>query len=129
MSRSAVMVFGIAFCALLFPEANAGAVGPGKALTWPGGGRGVVEFEGEEHSEEGYGCADCHPALFSMRRRAAAMTMEALDAGGFCGACHNGKRAFSTSDPKECHECHHGARKRKKRDTRKRKKAHHNDDE
>jgi c(7)-type cytochrome triheme protein len=82
------------------------AVAPGKTLTWQGGGQGAVIFEGEEHARKGYACRDCHPGLFAMKKDAAKMTMEALNQGKYCGACHNGNKAFGTDDPKHCHECH-----------------------
>jgi c(7)-type cytochrome triheme protein len=48
------------------------------------------------------------------------MTMNLLNKGQFCGACHNGKVAFSTNDPGKCHECH---KRREKHHHRKNK--HH----
>ncbi len=106
---------------------SAGAVGPGKVLTWPGGGAGKVLFEGSEHAREGHGCKDCHPGLFSMKKGSAAITMEALNAGRFCGACHNGTTAFSTKDPKKCHECHKGEKKQKEHGEWKKHKQEHDD--
>ena len=94
----------------LYPE-QSGAVGPDKTLVWQGGGAGPVVFEGREHAEEGYGCKDCHPGLFSMKKGASAMTMAAMNKGQFCGACHNGKITFSTNNQAKCHECH-GKQKR-----------------
>jgi c(7)-type cytochrome triheme protein len=72
-----------------------------------------VRFEGKEHAKEGHACKDCHPALFTTKHRTAVMTMAALNSGRFCGACHNGTAAFSTKDPKKCHECHRQGRKEK----------------
>jgi len=34
------------------------------------------------------------------------MTMAKLNEGQFCGACHNGTRAFPTKDMKACTRCH-----------------------
>lgn len=82
------------------------AVGPDKVLTWQGGSRGEVRFEGKEHAEEGLDCKACHPGIFSMKHGTTKMTMADLNSGRYCGACHNGTAAFSTQDPKECHECH-----------------------
>ena len=82
------------------------AVPSGQTITWKGGGQGTVQFEGDEHAEKGYKCESCHPSLFEKKKGSAKMTMASLNAGQFCGACHNGKVAFSTDDPKKCHECH-----------------------
>ena len=91
--------------AFLFPVPSS-AVESGKVLIWQGGGAGQVVFEGKEHAEKGYGCKDCHPGLFSMKKGASAMTMAAMNKGQFCGACHNGKTTFGTDDKSKCHECH-----------------------
>lgn len=89
----------------LFPD-QTGAVGTGKTLVWQGGGAGQVVFSGKEHAEKGYVCKDCHTKLFKTKKGAAAMSMEAMNKGQFCGACHDGKTTFSTSDKSKCHECH-----------------------
>ena len=91
------------------------AVGPGKELTWPGGGQGKVTFEGDDHSDENYTCADCHPGIFAQKFGTAKMTMAAMDRGEYCGVCHNGERAFATSDPDRCEECHRKPKKKKGR--------------
>lgn len=95
-----VFVFLFLVPAVLF------AVPSGQVITWEGGGAGMVKFEGAEHAKKGYKCESCHPSLFQMKKGSAKMTMELLNSGQFCGACHNGKIAFSTSNPKKCHECH-----------------------
>lgn len=101
----------VVFAILSLIPSNVPAVPAGQTVTWEGGGQGPVKFEGAEHSKEGYKCDSCHPALFQMKKNSAKMTMELLNKGRFCGACHNGKAAFSTSNPRKCHECH---KKRKK---------------
>ena len=98
------------------------AVGPGKTLTWQGGGRGMVTFEGEEHAHKGYACGACHPGLFTMKKDTAKMTMAALNQGKYCGVCHNGEKAFGTKDPKKCHKCHGD---NKKHHDKHEKKEHH----
>jgi c(7)-type cytochrome triheme protein len=105
---------------LLVLAVPAAAVGPDKELTWPGGGQGKVTFEGEDHSDENYTCADCHPGIFAMKFGTAKMTMAAMDRGEFCGACHNGERAFATNDRDRCEECH-------KKPTKKHRKRSEND--
>jgi c(7)-type cytochrome triheme protein len=58
----------------------------------------------------GLACDDCHPALFDRKRGAAKAkgdyTMASLDAGKYCGACHDGKTAFNTTGPETCKLCH-----------------------
>lgn len=121
MLKGRIIVLSL-FVALSFPFA-AFAVPSGKVITWPGGGRGRVVFEGKEHAEKGYTCNSCHPGLFQMKKGAATMTMDALNKGRYCGACHNGTVAFSTNDPGKCHECHKGAEK----ETHHHKKKRHHD--
>ncbi len=91
---------------LIFSPAAVLAVPSGKVITWEGSGQGTVKFEGDEHAEKGYKCEACHPSLFQMKKGSAKMTMDLLNKGQLCGACHNGKVAFSTSNSKKCHECH-----------------------
>ena len=77
------------------------AVSAGKNVTWKGGEQGTVKFEEDEHAEKGYKCESCHPALFQMKKGSATMTMVVLNQGKLCGACHNGKIAFSTDNPQK----------------------------
>jgi c(7)-type cytochrome triheme protein len=128
MGRIKSTVIATALFALVILAGNASAVGPGKTLVWPGGGRGEVLFEGDEHAEKGYTCKDCHPGLFSMKHGTAKIAMAALDRGGLCGACHNGTTTFSTKDPKKCHECHKKGKKREKHAEHDGKKKHAHDD-
>lgn len=48
-------------------------------------------------------CANCHPAIFQMRRGAAAISMGSIFGGQHCGACH-GKVAFDVATG--CARCH-----------------------
>ena len=121
----------IAFLAvLLFPVVSP-AVPDGVKLTWPGGGAGKVTFDGTKHAK--IHCDACHIAgLFQTKKNADIMTMDAMKQGKFCGVCHNGKKAFSTTDPKKCHECHKTEKKEngddkkdeKHKETSKKKKKH-----
>jgi len=114
-------------CLLFAVSGDAVAVGSGKELTWPGGGKGEVRFEGKEHAEKGHACEACHPGLFRMKYGTAPMTMASLDSGKFCGTCHNGTAAFGTNDPKKCHECHREGGKDKKHKDHEDKKHKHDD--
>jgi c(7)-type cytochrome triheme protein len=58
----------------------------------------------------GLSCDSCHPALFERKRGSAKAkgdyNMASLDAGKYCGACHDGKTAFNTTGPETCKTCH-----------------------
>lgn len=56
-----------------------------------------------------YTCRVCHTELqFSMRRDDSGISRPAYLAGRFCGACHNGKTAFTVKEeqPRQCDRCH-----------------------
>ena len=56
-----------------------------------------------------YTCRACHLELgFSMRSGDTGITREQYLAGKYCGACHDGKTAFSVlnGDPSQCGRCH-----------------------
>ena len=44
-----------------------------------------------------YKCYACHPAPFEMKAGATPITMDAIQEGKFCGACHDGKIAWAVS--------------------------------
>lgn len=62
-----------------------------------------VVFSHESHTAW-LSCANCHPAIFQMRRGADPITMEQISAGQSCGVCH-GTVAFSAE---RCTRCHRG---------------------
>ena len=49
-------------------------------------------------------CKDCHTGIFPYKAGAVHQTMGDMEQGKSCGACHNGKDAFSTSG--DCERCH-----------------------
>jgi c(7)-type cytochrome triheme protein len=55
-----------------------------------------------------YRCDACHDSLFEMKKGATPVTMEMIGKGETCGACHNGKLAFS-DDFVNCARCHRPA--------------------
>lgn len=122
MPTPVIGLFLVVFCMIMVP-APVLAVPADRTITWIGGGQGMVTFEGKEHAEEGYTCDACHPALFQMKKGTAVMTMEALNRGAFCGHCHNGAAAFSTTDRKKCDKCH--ATKRKHHENHDHHDKHH----
>jgi c(7)-type cytochrome triheme protein len=79
------------------------AVPAGKTLEFPSA-MGKVVFDGKTHADKGFKCGDCHTKIFPMKQTT--MTMEEINAGKECGACHNGEKAFKASDPANCTKCH-----------------------
>jgi len=70
---------------------------------------GAVSFSHKFHvTEKKLQCPDCHTKVFQMKKMAASkdMTMAKLNAGEFCGNCHDAKKAFSTKEAKDCAKCH-----------------------
>jgi len=53
-----------------------------------------------------YQCSDCHISTFPYKAGTIHRTMGEMEQGKSCGACHNGKDAFSSSG--ECERCHGG---------------------
>ncbi len=55
-------------------------------------------------------CTECHPNVFLMKVNRDAdkttWTMEQMEQGKYCGACHNGDRAFGVADDDFCDMCH-----------------------
>jgi c(7)-type cytochrome triheme protein len=70
---------------------------------------GAVTFSHQKHADAKVtNCMDCHaPGKFQMKKGTSSdMTMDAMNAGKSCGACHNGQKAFSTKDAAGCAKCH-----------------------
>ena len=54
-----------------------------------------------------YKCYACHPVLFEMKAGAHTVTMEEMNTGQSCGACHNGETAWGIGFD-TCNRCHIG---------------------
>lgn len=70
---------------------------------------GAVTFSHQKHADAKItNCMDCHaPGKFQMKKGGTPdLTMDAMNAGKACGACHNGQKAFSTKDAAGCAKCH-----------------------
>lgn len=61
-----------------------------------------VRYNHEAHAKR-FGCRECHPGLFLMKAGTAEVTMKEIYNGAYCGACHDGARAFPAT---ECAKCH-----------------------
>jgi c(7)-type cytochrome triheme protein len=97
--------FGLTLLIVLVFVGNSLAVGPGKTVDFAGGSAGKVIFDGKTHADKGAKCTDCHTKIFQMKR-AATITMSDMNAGKNCGVCHNGEKAFKSSDSANCEKCH-----------------------
>ncbi|MDX1487362.1 MAG: cytochrome c3 family protein [Acidiferrobacterales bacterium] len=97
--------------ALIAVISGVSAAPPGQDLQWKAP-MGVVTFSGQVHANAGLQCTDCHDVtggkggIFQMKYGTAKQTMAQMNEGKGCGTCHNGKKAFATSDPKSCTRCH-----------------------
>lgn len=73
-----------------------------KDLVYKTDGMGPVTFSHKFHTSA-FQCGQCHPKIFAMKKTEGRMTMEAMNKGKQCGACHNGKTATAVT---ECGLCH-----------------------
>jgi len=64
---------------------------------------GDVTFSHAVHIDM-FGCGECHPDLFKAERGSTHATMEEMEQGKACGACHDGSTAFSVAE--DCDSCH-----------------------
>ncbi len=89
------------------PFTSAIAVPPGKTVEFMPKDAGKVIFDGTVHAEKGLKCADCHKSgIFKMKKGGDTITMKDINEGKFCGACHNGTKAFGVKDAANCTKCH-----------------------
>ncbi len=84
---------------------SAMAVPSGKTLVFDSP-MGKVTFDGKIHADKGLKCGDCHTKIFKMKKGADKITMADMNAGKNCGTCHNGEKAFKSSDAANCAKCH-----------------------
>jgi len=72
---------------------------PGELITFP-----PSIFPHWRHRIQ-YRCDACHDRLFKMQLGATPVTMDSMKNEENCGACHNGKLAFSAGF-ENCNRCH-----------------------
>ena len=82
------------------------AVPPGKTVEFDKSPQGKVTFDGKIHADQGLKCNDCHTKIFKMKKGSEKITMADMNAGKNCGTCHNGEKAFKSSDAATCGKCH-----------------------
>ncbi len=102
--RVAIIILALFVSAVL--ASNAFSVSSGKTVEFAGGSKGKVIFDGKVHADAGLKCTDCHNKIFQMKKGSTKMTMADINAGKYCGVCHNGQKAFKTNDPSNCEKCH-----------------------
>jgi c(7)-type cytochrome triheme protein len=51
-----------------------------------------------------YSCSECHPRLYLPGKGNVPVTMSGMEAQKSCGACHDGKSAFTVKE--NCEKCH-----------------------
>ena len=64
-----------------------------------------VTFSHDSHLAKNRDCKTCHSAIFDLSKHRS-YTMAEMEKGKSCGACHNGKKAFSVATEKDCLRCH-----------------------
>jgi c(7)-type cytochrome triheme protein len=102
-----LLVIAIVVVVSFVLSVSAFAVPAGKTVEFDGKGAGKVVFDGGVHASKGLKCADCHGAgIFKMKKGGDVITMKDINDGKFCGACHNGTKAFSAKDAANCAKCH-----------------------
>ena len=101
-----ILAFLVAIAVVVAFVGGAMAVPPGKTVEWDGKGAGKVVFDGKVHADKGAKCNDCHTKIFQMKKGSAKITMAQMNASKFCGECHNGTKAFKSSDAANCAKCH-----------------------
>ena len=92
-----------AFLIVVLASAQAMAVSAGKTIEWETS-MGKVVFKGDDHAGKGLKCNECHTKIFKMKKGSTEMKMADINAGKFCGECHNGKKAFKSAG--NCAKCH-----------------------
>ncbi len=105
MIDTKIGILAAAFMCSAFFFDSTDATVSGRLVEYAGGGQGKVTFDGRIHAEQGFKCPTCHPKIWAYKR-GQKMKMSEMNEGKFCGTCHNGIKAFSTKDEKNCGKCH-----------------------
>ena len=98
------ILMAVAVFCLLNASAVFAAVGGGDR-TFRVSGAGTVVYSHDDHvSKAGLKCSECHYKIFNTAAGHKSVTMEKMEKGQSCGACHNGTRTFDVK--KNCQKCH-----------------------
>ena len=94
----------ITVIALLLVATPVLAADRGKDITLKNKGGDVI-FRHEIHVDGmALACTECHDKLYLSKGQHKTVTMKQMQKGKSCGACHNGKKAFSVKG--DCAKCH-----------------------
>jgi len=97
-------VFLVTLMCMLVASVSFAVVGGGD-VTIKAKKAGDVVFSHEIHvAGAGLKCTDCHDSLYITSEKHKPVTMAEMQKGKSCGACHNGKVAFSVKA--NCKNCH-----------------------
>jgi c(7)-type cytochrome triheme protein len=76
----------------------------GGDITFRVKGASNVKFSHDIHvGRNGLKCAECH-RLYNIAKMSSGTRMTDMQNGKYCGACHNGQKAFGVKD--SCQRCH-----------------------
>ena len=100
MKRFGLIIFVVMF----FVSSSVFAKVGGGNITFDVKGSKPVIFSHDGHVGMGLNCQDCHDKLFVTKEKHKKATMKNMKKGKSCGACHNGKKAFSVKS--DCNKCH-----------------------
>ncbi len=89
---------------LSVPMYSWGKVGGGDITFNVSGAANVVYSHDDHVSRHGIKCGECHYRIFKTVEGHQKTTMADMEKGLSCGACHNGKGAFSVKT--KCNSCH-----------------------
>ena len=94
----------IGILSLILVSLGAARIGGGD-IAFKGGMAGDAIFRHDTHAmDAGFKCTDCHDSLYVTKQKDKRVSMEQMQKGKSCGACHNGKKAFDVSS--DCSNCH-----------------------
>jgi len=97
-------IAAITACIVLATVGSAMAAVGGGDVTLKNKGGDVV-FSHETHVDGAQlACTQCHEKLYLSSKQHTKVTMKQMQKGKSCGACHNGKKAFSVKGA--CAKCH-----------------------
>jgi len=101
--KEVVMRHAIVITLLLIASSVLAAVGGGDITLKNRGGDAVFSHEVHVDGMK-LACTDCHDKLYLSKGQHKTVTMKQMQKGKSCGACHNGKKAFSVKG--DCAKCH-----------------------
>lgn len=90
-----------------FPLADCQKCHPYRDKSYKVKDAGNVHFSHKAHMEMSFTCTDCHDAVYKPGKGNPKVSMSKMEEGKSCGACHDGKKAFTVKA--SCATCHKGS--------------------